>query len=180
MRISIPAIINRSTCYRVGQISFMALLLTALTTLVHAATDIPSKGMTQDQVRNNFGEPSKTKAAVGQPPISRWDYENYSVYFEDKYVIHSFLHGQTLKPRLKPEPSAATSQRTKQQKEPGQDAQAMPDMQNSEPQVTEELEQTQEEIEKEIEEQVQASKSEAKDLNFEESPESANYSKWDY
>lgn len=155
MRISLTATINntyKSTCHKAVQISSFALLLTA--TLAHAATDIPSKGMTQDQVRNNFGEPSETKAAVGQPPISRWDYQNYSVYFENNYVIHSFLHGQKLKPQLNPEAStgSATSQSDQnseqganQQEATSQPAQQMPTGQDSEPQVTEELDQTEQE-----------------------------------
>jgi hypothetical protein len=55
---------------------------------------MPSKGMTQNQVKAHFGEPLSIKNAVGKPPITRWDYQDYSVYFESTYVIHSFYHHQ--------------------------------------------------------------------------------------
>lgn len=49
----------------------------------------PTRGMTQERVRANFGEPNSTVAAVGDPPISRWNYANFVVFFEYDKVIHS-------------------------------------------------------------------------------------------
>jgi hypothetical protein len=40
-------------------------------------------------VTQRFGEPSKRHTAVGQPPITRWDYPGFSVYFEYDRVIDS-------------------------------------------------------------------------------------------
>ena len=51
--------------------------------------DRPARGMSQMQVVDSFGEPQLKVPAVGDPPISRWDYSNYSVYFEGNYVLHS-------------------------------------------------------------------------------------------
>ena len=76
------------------------------TTLVHAETlsiinapanssegiQRPERGQTQQEVENFFGSPLEKIDAVGQPPISRWVYEKYTVYFEDEYVIHSAVH----------------------------------------------------------------------------------------
>lgn len=49
----------------------------------------PSRGMTQDRVQAEFGAPQKTHAAIGDPPITRWDYAEFSVFFEYDRVIHS-------------------------------------------------------------------------------------------
>ena len=40
-------------------------------------------------VEANFGEPRARHAAVGQPPITRWDYDGFTVYFEHNHVIHA-------------------------------------------------------------------------------------------
>ncbi|OUS29324.1 hypothetical protein A9Q99_09460 [Gammaproteobacteria bacterium 45_16_T64] len=52
----------------------------------------PTRGSTKSQVSNRFGDPSQQFAAIGQPAISRWVYNKFTVYFEDDYVIHSVLH----------------------------------------------------------------------------------------
>lgn len=43
---------------------------------------LPVNGMNKDDVRAKYGAPAQTHAAVGDPPITRWDYEHWSVYFE--------------------------------------------------------------------------------------------------
>ncbi|MFZ5654222.1 MAG: hypothetical protein ACOY42_07480 [Pseudomonadota bacterium] len=55
--------------------------------------ETPRRGATQAQVRHRFGEPLQVQAAVGDPPISSWDYENYRVYFEGDLVLHTVLKG---------------------------------------------------------------------------------------
>lgn len=45
--------------------------------------------MTQAQVRAQFGTPVDTRGPVGQPPISRWVYPDYTVYFENQVVLHN-------------------------------------------------------------------------------------------
>jgi hypothetical protein len=52
----------------------------------------PSRGMNQLQVLELYGEPALRNAPVGQPPISSWDYSNFSVFFEDEYVLHTVNH----------------------------------------------------------------------------------------
>jgi hypothetical protein len=49
----------------------------------------PSRGLSMAQVERRFGEPSQRVAAVGEPPISRWVYPQFVVYFEGSYVIHA-------------------------------------------------------------------------------------------
>lgn len=49
----------------------------------------PTRGMTQEQVRSTFGSPQNEVAAVGEPPISRWNYAGFVVFFEYDRVIHA-------------------------------------------------------------------------------------------
>jgi hypothetical protein len=52
---------------------------------------MPTRGMTMDQVAGKFGAPANKIPAVGKPPISRWEYPGYVVYFQDSYVIDSVV-----------------------------------------------------------------------------------------
>ena len=49
----------------------------------------PSRGMTQGNVEAKFGQPAARQAAVGDPPISRWEYADFVVFFEYDRVIHA-------------------------------------------------------------------------------------------
>jgi hypothetical protein len=51
----------------------------------------PARGMTMDQVATKFGAPVTKVPAVGIPPISRWQYPGFVVYFEHEHVIHSVV-----------------------------------------------------------------------------------------
>jgi hypothetical protein len=51
----------------------------------------PARGMTMSQVQSKFGAPVSKVPAVGQPPISRWQYPGFVVYFELDHVIHSVV-----------------------------------------------------------------------------------------
>ena len=51
----------------------------------------PTRGMSQDTVTSQYGEPSEKQAAVGEPPISRWVYDDFIVYFEFDRVIHAVI-----------------------------------------------------------------------------------------
>jgi hypothetical protein len=51
----------------------------------------PTRGMTMDQVAGKFGAPAAKIPAVGRPPISRWEYPGFIVYFEYQHVIHSVV-----------------------------------------------------------------------------------------
>jgi hypothetical protein len=54
--------------------------------------DCPGRGMTMKTVEAKFGAPQERHEAVGVPPISRWDYPTFSVFFEHEYVIHSVVN----------------------------------------------------------------------------------------
>jgi hypothetical protein len=51
----------------------------------------PMRGTTQAQVESKYGSPVSKKAPVGDPPISRWEYQDFTVYFEHDRVIHAVL-----------------------------------------------------------------------------------------
>lgn len=63
-----------------------------------ASTSTPAGGVTMSQVRQQFGNPvteHPTVSASGgpsQPPITRWDYAGFSVFFEHDRVVHSVVH----------------------------------------------------------------------------------------
>jgi len=50
---------------------------------------LPQRGISMDRVLSEFGEPIDRKEAVGEPPISEWDYGDFRVYFEFQTVLHS-------------------------------------------------------------------------------------------
>ncbi len=66
-------------------------------------TPLPHRGMKRDQVRARYGPPGAHSAAVGDPPISRWHYDGFTVYFEEDTVVHSVV---THVPRHPVTPSA--------------------------------------------------------------------------
>jgi hypothetical protein len=50
--------------------------------------DFPRRGMTTDKVENELGRPGEIIPAIGQPPITRWVYDDRTVYFEYSTVLH--------------------------------------------------------------------------------------------
>jgi len=57
-----------------------------------AAVDKPNRGLNMDSVQQRYGEPDDRQAPVGDPPITRWVYAQFTVYFEHQYVIHAVTH----------------------------------------------------------------------------------------
>jgi hypothetical protein len=60
--------------------------------------DRPKRGLTMDDVEKHFGAPVTRHQAVGgespqHPPITRWDYNGFSVFFEHDRVIDSVVTG---------------------------------------------------------------------------------------
>lgn len=70
---------------------------------------LPGRGMSMTEVLDKFGEPQTKDPEVGEPPITRWNYESYRVIFEYQYVIHSL---STNKPMglKQPEPEEEQSE----------------------------------------------------------------------
>lgn len=51
----------------------------------------PVRGATMARVRTRYGPPRDMLNTVGDPPISRWDYPGFVVYFEYDRVIHAVV-----------------------------------------------------------------------------------------
>lgn len=56
------------------------------------SVQLPGRGMTMEMVQSRFGEALEVEAAVGTPPITKWSYKNFSVYFESEFVIHAVVN----------------------------------------------------------------------------------------
>ena len=52
---------------------------------------IPVRGMDMANVEHIFGTPLEKQDAVGKPPITRWVYSDYIVYFEYNKVLHTVM-----------------------------------------------------------------------------------------
>lgn len=60
----------------------------------------PARGSSMDQVLASYGEPEARAAPVGgdkpqHPPITRWVYTDFTVYFEHDKVINSVVNRLT-------------------------------------------------------------------------------------
>ena len=51
----------------------------------------PKRGSTMGEVEKQFGAPVNRHPTVGQPPITRWDYNGFSVVFERDRVIDAVV-----------------------------------------------------------------------------------------
>jgi hypothetical protein len=74
-----------------GSIQADTLLLDGLNTDAQTASSRPSRGSSMTTVQGACGEPTERRSAVGDPPISRWEYPEFIVYFEYQYVIHTVV-----------------------------------------------------------------------------------------
>ena len=52
----------------------------------------PRSGHSMTTVRDRFGEPKTIHGPVGEPPITRWIYPNFTAYFEYDRVIEVVVH----------------------------------------------------------------------------------------
>ena len=66
-----------------------------------AAGDLPRRGLSMAQVERQYGAPVEKMPTAGgdaprHPPINRWRYNGYTVYFERNRVIHSVADAASL------------------------------------------------------------------------------------
>ncbi|MEQ3636651.1 hypothetical protein [Alcanivorax sp.] len=75
------------------KIKIMTLLASAALAMPAAslAADVPQRGMSQSQVRAEFGAPKQSKGPVGIPAITRWHYDGFTVYFEKNTTLHTVV-----------------------------------------------------------------------------------------
>ena len=64
-----------------------------------APVSLPLKGQTMAEVIRHYGEPQQKHAPVGgdapkHPPITRWDYPGFSVFFEHTHVVDAVVPGR--------------------------------------------------------------------------------------
>jgi len=56
------------------------------------STTVDVHGLSMDTILQRFGEPETKMAPVGDPPITRWAYPGFTVYFEHQLAIHAVKH----------------------------------------------------------------------------------------
>jgi hypothetical protein len=56
-----------------------------------SAVTTPARGATMEEVTAKFGAPVSKVPGVGNPPISRWEYSGFIVYFEFDHVVHTVI-----------------------------------------------------------------------------------------
>lgn len=59
-------------------------------------SELPKRGQSMQQVESSHGAPLRRHAAVGggnprHPPITRWDYQGFAVFFEHQRVIDAVV-----------------------------------------------------------------------------------------
>ncbi len=59
-------------------------------------TNLPKRGTSMNEVTSKFGQPMAKHAPVGggskqHPLITRWDFEKFSVYFENSHVVDAVV-----------------------------------------------------------------------------------------
>jgi len=67
------------------------LLIEGINASSNSSAQRPTRGMTMDKVRETFGAPTVEARPVGDPPIARWEYPGFIVYFEYSSVLHSVI-----------------------------------------------------------------------------------------
>jgi len=78
-----------SLCSNGGTVLADTLLVTSVDAAQATEAERPARGSSMANVEARFGRPSARSNAVGQPPITRWDYPDFAVFFEYQHVVHS-------------------------------------------------------------------------------------------
>jgi hypothetical protein len=76
-------------CAATGAAMAETLVVDDQVTLRDSTVDTPKRGSTMTQVEAHFGAPVEKHPTVGSPPITRWDYAGFAVFFEHDRVIHA-------------------------------------------------------------------------------------------
>lgn len=92
LRLVVPAVLLLTATAVPAQADTLSMPDQEAQTQQGASVDLPVRGMSMKHVEAKFGSPQKKLPAVGDPPITRWVYPDYTVYFEYRYVIHAVLN----------------------------------------------------------------------------------------
>lgn len=85
-RKSVPGLMLVAT---LGVAQADTLLIEGIQAAAQTSSERPRSGQSKEQVEARYGQPTARHAAVGDPPISSWEYPNFVVYFEYDHVIHA-------------------------------------------------------------------------------------------
>lgn len=58
----------------------------------NASVQRPLRGESMSAVESRYGQADAARTVVGEPPITRWIYPEFTVYFEHSHVIHSVVN----------------------------------------------------------------------------------------
>ena len=72
-------------------VSADTLLIEGLNRSKASAQERPKRGMSMNTVESTWGQPVAKRNAIGEPPIARWEYSSFIVYFEYAHVIHAVV-----------------------------------------------------------------------------------------
>lgn len=65
------------------------LLVEGVSAATPTAAERPARGTTMARVESRWGTPTNREGPVGQPPITRWEYPDFIVFFEHSHVVHA-------------------------------------------------------------------------------------------
>ena len=92
MRIFISSILTLFLAMSTLQVNAQVVKTPGSSAQVVVNSSMPHRGLSKLQVETRFGQPASKEGPVGSPAIYRWNYSNYSVFFENNIVIHSVAH----------------------------------------------------------------------------------------
>ncbi|CAG0942983.1 hypothetical protein GPROT2_01947 [Gammaproteobacteria bacterium] len=91
---------NRSCIFLAAALGFLGiagvaradtLIMQGIEAARDSAAERPARGMSMKAVEAKWGEPAGRQPPVGKPPITRWDYGSFVVYFEYDHVIDAVI-----------------------------------------------------------------------------------------
>ncbi len=65
------------------------LLIEGVSAATPSAAERPARGTTMARVESRWGAPANREGPVGRPPITRWEYPDFIVFFEHSHVVHA-------------------------------------------------------------------------------------------
>lgn len=80
-----------------------ATLILPLSASATADSLYPLRGETKSQIQKQYGEPQTIRGPVGDPPITRWIYNDFTVVFEYDRALDAFPR----RPDLENRPSSS-------------------------------------------------------------------------
>jgi hypothetical protein len=78
-------------CALAGTAPAETIVVNGAVSVVPSQMPTPRRGSTMGDVEKKFGAPVNRHPTVGQPPITRWDYSGFSVFFEHDRVIDAVV-----------------------------------------------------------------------------------------